>query len=83
MKDNNGSNVTLSMRLELGKLSIGSPQDSSFRTDTTESYVFLVRIPRFAVTQVVIFYYRYSQLTLCDLPSYPNKLRQCFTQTRR
>lgn len=54
MKANNGSNVTLSMRLELGKLSIGSLQDSSFRTATTESYVSLVRIPRFAVTHVVI-----------------------------
>lgn len=54
MKDNKGSNVTLSMRLELGKLSIGSLQDSSFRTATTDSCVFLVRIPRFGVTQVVI-----------------------------
>lgn len=53
-KDNEGSNVTLSMKLELGKLSIGSLQDPSFRTAATESYVFLARIPRFAVTLVVI-----------------------------
>lgn len=53
-KDYKGTNGTFSMKFELRKLLIGSLQDSSFRTATTESYAYLARIqeshPRFAVT---------------------------------
>lgn len=56
-KDYKVTNVTLSMKFELRKLSLGSLQDSSFRTATTKSYTYLARIKesctRFALTLAV------------------------------